>query len=769
MHLVTYWREWRGWGPGRGERNDTVIKELLKSSDPATPGVWLATSSDGLFDERIVWKTGKEALKKLKKANAKVDEAYRDIEAGYLDAADNLKWVHVLIHPDHEVMTRREDGTSARAFWQVGERRKPWILFDVQFRNRWSSRMMFIGVSFWVGDPPWAPVEAGGWSLPQDGGRDWHRWFMAYEQQARDHVGTHFSKVNQDINRYEAPEFWIALEGDGLVSGLRRARDLYETLHGGDPSAEERKRPWLRQLLGDPDDDELGSADVCVVPSRRGDRTVRECYVVLPDTLHLNGTVVGERLRRAMVGLLTLETLAASGNELRAQLEVWREHAMIYQHAARTAGALWDAVATHLPIRRWWRLNRAHRAVELIHLMLLQGVADLADVASHVDERVSRIERLEHLADEQFAKTLGWAGKGLREGLADVSHFTDLKRFGTRAREVADRATEQYKNLLESMAHAFDERRVREVEVLQRASFWLSATVGAFTVLTFMDFFLEVEKASVTDIFMTPDGDGYRLGLPAWLFLVVLGLGVAGSWAYSLYLQRMGSRWYRRTFRELEWYLRRSSTRDLELLRGQLDGHGWVPPRKPETWQERDKELAERFVKLWDASMGKVAQGAPAAARPPHPADRRRGLRGRLAALRVTVRGHWWAGRDLKAQGGDIEALIVRTLLLAERTPILRRYGLVRLALLHRHCGRLPGNWFGHFDGVSKPELRLVFTTAGYSPQIADKIDRRIAQRVAHTMAHRAGRVERRQAKRESELITTAADLLKAIEDALPT
>ncbi|MFD2351416.1 hypothetical protein ACFSTC_22020 [Nonomuraea ferruginea] len=105
-----------------------------------------------------------------------------------------------------------------------------------------------------------------------------------------------------------------------------------------------------------------------------------------------------------------------------------------------------------------------------------------------------------------------------------------------------------------------------------------------------------------------------------------------------------------------------------------------------------------------------------------------------------------WSGRDLATQRRDIEALIVRTLLLAERTPTLRRYGLVRLALLHRHCGRLPGNWFGEFDGVSRSELRMVFTTAGGSAEIADKVDKRMAERIAHTKAVEAGRVGDRAA-----------------------
>src|SRR5690606_16371689 len=431
-----------------------------------------------------------------------------------------------------------------------------------------------------------------------------------------------------------------------------------------------------RRLLGT-SGGELSSADVQVETARRDDRTVRECYVVLPD-LHHNGAVAGERLRRALVGLLTLETLAASGNDIRAQLKVWREQAMIYQPAARTAGALWDGVATHLPIRRWWRLNRAHRAVELIHLMLLQGMADLADVASHVDERVSRIERLEHLADEQFAQTLGWAGRGLREALDDASHFTDLKRFGTRARHVADRATEQYKSLLDAMAHAFDERRVRELEVLQRAGFWLSATVGAFAVLTFMDFFMTIDhQISVDGLFMAGGG----LGWPALAFLGLLAAGVLGSWGYSLWSQRLGSSWFHRTFRRLERYLRLSSTRELELRRTRLSAG--------EAWEGHDRDLAGRFADLWDDSVRLAEENASSRPQPPR----------RASGVRAALRGMVWAGRDLSTQRRDIEALIVRTLLLAERTPTLRRYGLARLALLHRHCGRLPSNWFGDFDG----------------------------------------------------------------------
>ncbi|MEU8276729.1 hypothetical protein ACFYOK_12200 [Microbispora bryophytorum] len=583
------------------------------------------------------------------------------------------------------------------------------------------------------------PEAAGGWALPEEGDPTWHKWFMDYERQARRHVGDHFRKMEQNtVREYEAPEFWIARESDVVRDSqeLHSARELYEAMHGADPSRKKTRRSLLRRLAGDEDvTSPLSSVDVCVVSARRpvGDdevdlllsgadavegpdrphsRTVRECYVVLPDTAHVNGTVVSGRLRSAVAGLLTLEALAAVGNDIRDQLEVWREHAMIYQHAARTMGALWDGVATHLPIRRWIRLNQAHRAVELIHLTLLQGMADLADVASHVEERVSRLERLEHLADERFAATLGWAGRGVREALDDAGHFRDYKRFGERAGDVADRATEQYKNLLNSMTFAFDERRVRELDVLQRAGFGLSITVGAFTVLTFMDFFTEVRQWPVDDYFMS----GGTLGVGAWGILMALALGVVGSWAYSMWSRRMGSRWFRCRFQELERYLRLSSTRELELM---CDTE--LPLQK---WVERDKDLAARFAVLWDAAAGRVTS-RPSMPRVPPRAKWDRGPSAWPQAIWVALRGRWWAGRDLAAQRRDIEALIVRTLLLAERTPTLRRYALPRLALLHRHCGRLPDNWFGHFDGVSRAELRMVFAAAGLKEDLARSIDLR--------------------------------------------
>ncbi|ETK36672.1 NADP-dependent oxidoreductase [Microbispora sp. ATCC PTA-5024] len=748
VYLVTYWREWRLWGPGGGEADDRLIRELLESSDSADPKVWLATSPDGLLD-KVTWLSGNAALRELEEGNAKVDQANREIEARYLDAADSLDWYHVLIHPDHQV----------GPFKQEGKGRKPWILFDIQFRNRWSSRMMFIGVSFWVGDPVWAPTKAGGWLSPHEDDRKWHEWFVNYARQSRAHVGGHFRKMKQEIREYEAPEFWIALQGDVVrkQQELQSARDLYKAMHWTDQSPMEDRRSSRREPARHDDDPLLSSADVLVVPTRRGDRTVRECYVVLPDTTPLNGTLVGERLRSAVAGLLTLETLAAAGNDIRDQLEVWREHAVIYQHAARTTGALWDGVASHLPIRRWIRLHRAHRAVELIHLTLLQGMADLADVSSHVDEGVSRLQRLEHLADERFTATLGWAGRGLREALDDVSHFTDLRRFGERAGNVAERATEQYKNLLESISHAFDERRVRELEVLQRAGFWLSVAVGAFAVLTFLDFFMENKnKMPASSFWMS----GRELGVGAWGILAVLALGVLGSWGYSLWSRRMGTRWFHRTFRELEWYLRLSSTHELELVRGRI--------RAPEDWEEHDRDLANRFADLWDASKDKAERSSSSRPRVPRRARRSSGLLACLDAKWVTLWGMWWTGRDLTTQSRDIEALIVRTLLLAERTPTLRRYGLPRLTLLHRHCGRLPSNWFGDFDGVSKTELRMVLASAGFAAEVADRVDAPVAERIAFTKAVAAGRIAREEADRKADTkITTAQELLTAIEEEL--
>ncbi|WP_204016991.1 hypothetical protein [Sphaerimonospora thailandensis] len=816
---MTYCRKWRAWGPDSGEAEDRIISELLESPGSANK-VWLADTPEGLLDN-VTWHTGADALRELEKGNKEVDRARRDIEAGYLAAADHLPWCHVLIHPDHEVGEFRKPESG----------RKPWILLDIQFRNRWSSRIMVIGVSFWAGDPAWAPEKAGRWLPPKDGDRARHEWFVDYERQAREYVEGHFQKVNQDLQEeYAAPEFWIAMEGDVVrkqvvrkqvvrkqraqpthdavgEQELRSARDLYETMHGtvSPRDVDERprlfrkvgRRPGMRwRLFADDLDLALSSADVCVVPIRRGDRKVRECYVVLPKTPHLNGTVVGEQFRSAVVGLLSLETLVASGNDISNDLEVWREHAMIYQHAARTMSALWDGVASHLPIRRWLRLNRAHRAVELIHLTLLQGMADLADVASHLDERVRRIERLEHLADDQFAATLGWAGRGLREALDDASRFTTVKRRGTQARYVVDRATEQYKNLLEAMAHAFDERRVRELEVLQRAGFWLSVAVGGFGVLTFMDFFMSVDKWPVSTFFMEPTGEkngepvstGLKPG--TWAILALLFLGMVGSWAYSVWLRRMGSIWFHRTFRKLERYLRLSSTRELELMRAGITAPSPKQRRKryrrlsstqgvnqmrleatplpPEEWTKRDEDLAGRFAELWDAATLHAERGS--SCRPPVPdradGDRRKPVWPR--ATRAALRGQWWTISDLAMQRNDIEALTVRTLLLAERTPTLRRYGLPRLALLHRHCGRLPVNWFGDFDGVPKTELKMVFAAAGLPAGKAEEVDKSLTKRIADTKALIAGRMgEREKVEAGKKEIMTAQDLLVAINEEL--
>ncbi|MFC0863620.1 hypothetical protein ACFHYQ_15060 [Sphaerimonospora cavernae] len=119
-------------------------------------------------------------------------------------------------------------------------------------------------------------------------------------------------------------------------------------------------------------------------------------------------------------------------------------------------------------------------------------------------------------------------------------------------------------------------------------------------------------------------------------------------------------------------------------------------------------------------------------------------------------------------QRNDIEALTVRTLLLAERTPTLRRYGLPRLALLHRHCGRLPVNWFGDFDGVPKTELKMVFAAAGLPAGKAEEVDKTLTKRIADTKALIAGRMgEREKVEAAKKEIMTARDLLDAINEEL--
>ena len=440
-------------------------------------------------------------------------------------------------------------------------------------------------------------------------------------------------------------------------------------------------------------------------PQSREDGSAVPRYLVIPGYVPTSRDDITPRQLEsdAAVIVTTLTDLeAASASRLMAakfDLEIWRKHLEIYNEVAERAGFLWDALSAHLPIRRGFKLGRAHRAVELLHQMLLQGVADLAFIAAEIAEDQAKVTEVADDVSDQFRARITERPSSGQPGLVTALTKTGLSGYVQReASEIAtaaDRVKTAYNDLLQAIASAFDERRVREFDVLQRFNFLLGTVLGAVGLVTVLDATMQMKP---------PDGGPLTLfGGPSWLAPVA----VVFSWllgvvlivvavlvlARTAQLGRLGSPQFRALYDGWQARWRRAARRLWELLPGWFQNRFRVvwsdpppalwrvlrdistdtlertakqPDTPPSTWQRLDITLAQSFAAVWD-EIAKL--------KPPTRADR--------------------SGRDIKALSRQIEQWGLHALLLSERPRRMYRYPLPVLTCLFRAVERVEGPFLG--------------------------------------------------------------------------
>ncbi|WP_306212799.1 hypothetical protein [Actinoplanes sp. RD1] len=489
------------------------------------------------------------------------------------------------------------------------------------------------------------------------------------------------------------------------------------------------------------------------------------CYLLVPDRF-----AEGERadLQEVSLGqvvqlLIRLEAEAAQRlYRIQNDLEIWRTHAAVYDRVADRGLLLWDALSTHLPVRRWFRLGRLHRTVELLHQTLLQGTADLAHLATETDACVAQVDSaVQQLVDGFDAEVTAYPLStgvapypGVRDALTTDGVMGEVREDGLRVSAQALRVQAKYRDLIGTIAAAFDERRVRESDALSKASAIMGFGLAVVGVVTVLD----------ATVAMKPQDPGQILlgDAPPWLpkaaALVSLTLGgvfavvVLAVLASTTRLGRLGSRWFRRMYnggalsrfalrlrhnrlsawatgrtaerpwrdepwREGLWsYLKDSSTGLLGSVAGDRDG--------PEVDVRRDEDLARRLALLWD----RTAKAG---------LSRRWPLRGSRELRSELIRRDIWLLRR------RIEQWSLFTLLLTERPRRMHRHRLPKLTLLYRACSFLPGSFLG--DGeislmtrdldnqgprvVSRNDLIMTLYAAGLTWQQAEELDEVLIRR----------------------------------------
>jgi hypothetical protein len=390
------------------------------------------------------------------------------------------------------------------------------------------------------------------------------------------------------------------------------------------------------------------------------------------------------KLFRTITRLTTLETEGASRLlAIKADLEIWRHHLNVYSVVVDRAVALWDALSTHLPIRRRAELSATHRAMEMLHQILLQAIGDLGNIATQVTEARADIKEIaDDLSDRFNAKLTERhppSRAGLRTGLTETGLFGHANREADEIAAEAQRVKGAYDDLLQAISFAFDERRAREVDALQRFNYGLGLAVAMVALVTVLEATVDMKPDP------SEDAGAYRTAAlsASWgLGMLLLGV-VASSLIRSWKLDKLGSRVFRILYdgrRIRRWLARkvwptRREPQDSTRRRRLRPPRGiWQMLKDMSTdlleeqaftdhdWKAEDRCLASEFAMMWDEVT--ATKGL----------TRRNGAR-----------------RDITALSRQIERWGMQTLLLTERPRRLYRYPLPTLTCLFRCCEKLDG------------------------------------------------------------------------------
>lgn len=366
-------------------------------------------------------------------------------------------------------------------------------------------------------------------------------------------------------------------------------------------------------------------------------------------------------------------------------LPIWENSLDVYHAVAERAYILWDGLATHLPMRKWLKLARVHRAVELLHQILLQGIADLAHLTTLTRRSVIAVDEAATELMEKYDKSITerhapGQPNGLRAALTRSGVFERVRSRADHVAAEADRVRSSYNDLLQAIANAFDERRVRESDALQKGSALLGVSLAMVGVVTVLDATIRMkpDDSDFTKAMLIHLPQRITTHLPtsaAWVSLT-LGLILASSavWAviWLLRLGILGSRRFRKQYdgglvrRHTDgvWrFLKEASTDGMETFSrsGQR-----LPSGKPD-WDKRDTKLTADFVRIWDRAVHMKKA---------HRHDRMR--------------------RDIGGQSRQIEQWGLHALLLTERARRMYQYPLPALTTMYRCAARLPGSFLDY-------------------------------------------------------------------------
>ena len=591
-----------------------------------------------------------------------------------------------------------------------------WILIDMRFQ--WiaqGSVLWHTSFTVWS-DLPWSGHHRSGYPAVREqrelSARDAIALIADYEISRtafRDIIKAPGLSTLRVFGRYyQPPTFLIAVPGMPGNVGDGEARPQPPDRRGGAPApAPADQTPPRGDILSAVASAILGTWQYELLPSaplksgvdvfRRflpdRDRDMPR-YLLIPDT-RASASVdpAGQEILRGLqeeatancVTILTdLEAYAASqlgGIDLRMRTR--ENHLRIYQGVAEQAGTLRDALARLLPDARSERLETVHRSIEMIHQTLLQGVAELDPLSRSIEGALSHIEATADEITDRFDRELAQPAHGREEALRESlrgGYIDRLRRYVGEASGSAARVTDSYRMLLDTIGLAFDERRVREGDRMQKASTWLAVAFGVLGLSG-------VAQATLP----LPAINGVLVwGVQIFLWLVTSAVVAASVYQFRKLrgAGRVASSAFERRYRIVREFLADVSTDRLETFQREQRLPGGNPAPQ-QSWQELDEKLSDEFIAAWA-----IADEAEAAE---------------------------LADYDAPALRARVESWTLRTLMLTERPRDFGRYSLPYLTCLYRICTakelrdwRAPEEMANADSAVGLEELRRVLTGAQY-------------------------------------------------------
>jgi hypothetical protein len=635
--------------PRRGPRPKAALYELPPADDCGWPNEWLAASD---------WRT------MGKRFPAPGAHASRARQANEVSIHDVPEWgdmfcTRIFMGSDCYRTALEEDDDFAY-----------WVLIDMRFQKVPDSAVLWHTSLSWWSDPPLSRHHC-----PPDIDRPpakrlsddyvyglieaWNKSRRGFRKLVRAEDEKPLSVFDRS---YLEPSFVVAVP-ERYRYGKVTSADIAGSFNKSDALLRASDEMlWTRNYMTLPHALLKGGVNTFRRFLSSGDRDAAR-YLLIPDTqarvsdsreveswhkLQEEAAAAGARI------LTDLEAYAASKLDgIDSKMRITKNHVEIYQGVARQAGTLWDALARLLPDARRRRLEVVHRSIEMIHQTLLQGVADLDDIVRNIDGVLSHIEFTADDVADRFHWQLDHPpadreGLALRDSLRG-GYFDRLRRQVHEAKSTATRVTNSYHMLLETIGRAFDERRVREDDRLQRPALSLALAFGVLGLAGVAQATLPIDnvKGPVVPI----------MQVSLWTLTFIVAIAIGYQMLRLRSLGRIVTPSFESEFKKVREFLAVVSTDHLDDFHRL---HSSDQEADQTCWQKFDKKLCKDFVDAWDAAW-EGAEGAQTGA--------------------VTMGPDLYEAKPLRSR---VERWTLQSLMLTERPRDFSRYPLPRLTCLYR-------------------------------------------------------------------------------------